>query len=40
MRTDEHIFDENKRLKKELAKVTQEHDLLKNAAAYFAKEFQ
>ena len=40
MRTDEHIFDENKRLKKELARVTQERDLLKKAAAYFAKESQ
>jgi transposase len=40
MRTDEHIFDENKRLKKELARVIQERDLLKKAAAYFAKESQ
>jgi len=30
-RTDEHIYDENKRLKKELARVTQERDLLKKA---------
>ena len=37
-RTDEHIYDEVKRLKKELAKVTQERDLLKKATAYFAKE--
>jgi len=37
-RTDEHIYDEIKRLKKELAKVTQERDLLKKATAYFAKE--
>lgn len=36
----EHIYDENKRLKKELARVTQERDLLKKAAAYFAKESQ
>lgn len=36
----DHIYDENKRLKKELAKVTQERDLLKKAAAYFAKETQ
>ncbi len=28
-RTDEHIYDENKRLKKELARMTQERDLLK-----------
>ncbi|PHZ86388.1 transposase [Paremcibacter congregatus] len=34
----EHHFDEIKRLKKELAQVTQERDLLKKAAAYFAKE--
>jgi transposase len=38
MRTDEHIYDEVKRLKKELARVTQERDLLKKATAYFAKE--
>jgi transposase len=38
MRTTEHHFDELKQLKKELARVTQERDLLKKAAAYFAKE--
>ncbi len=37
-RTDEHIYDEVKRLKKELAKITQERDLLKKATAYFARE--
>jgi len=37
-RSDEHIYDELKRLKKELAKVTQERDLLKKATAYFARE--
>lgn len=37
MRTTEHHFDEIKRLKKELAHVTQERDILKKAAAYFAK---
>ena len=37
-RSDEHIYDELKRLKKELVKVTQERDLLKKATAYFAKE--
>ena len=31
-------FEEVKRLKKELAMVKQERDLLKKAAAYFAKE--
>lgn len=30
-------FEENKRLKKELALVKQERDLLKKAAAYFAR---
>ena len=39
-RTDEHLYDELKRLKKDLARVTQERDLLKKAAAYFAKESQ
>jgi transposase len=34
----EHHFDEIKRLKKQLMQVTQERDLLKKAAAYFAKE--
>ena len=40
MRTDEHLYDELKRLKKDLARVTQERDLLKKAAAYFARESQ
>lgn len=31
-------FEENKRLRKELAAVKQERDLLKKATAYFAKE--
>ena len=34
----EHHFDEIERLKRELAQVRQERDLLKKAAAYFAKE--
>ena len=38
LRTTEHHFDEIKQVKKELARVTQERDLLKKAAAYFAKE--
>lgn len=38
MRTTDQIYEENKRLKQELARVTQERDLLKKAAAYFAKE--
>ncbi|WP_281400830.1 hypothetical protein [sulfur-oxidizing endosymbiont of Gigantopelta aegis] len=36
-RSDEHIYDEVKRLKKELAKVIQERDF-KKATAYFARE--
>jgi len=39
-RTEEHIYDENKRLRKELARVIQERDLLKKAAAYFANNSQ
>lgn len=38
MSEDEHLYDELKRLKKDLARVTQERDLLKKATAYFAKE--
>jgi transposase len=38
VRTDDHLYDELKRLKKEVAKLTEERDLLKKAAAYFAKE--
>ena len=38
VRTDEHLYDELKRLKKENARLTEERDLLKKAAAYFAKE--
>jgi len=37
-RTDEPLYDELKRLKKEVARLTEERDLLKKAAAYFAKE--
>lgn len=37
-RTDEHIYEEVNRLKKELYRVSQERDLLKKAAAYFAKD--
>ena len=32
------IYDELKRLKKEVARLTEERDLFKKAAAYFAKE--
>jgi len=38
VRTDEHLYEELKRLKKENARLTEERDLLKKAAAYFAKE--
>lgn len=38
MKNDEHHFDEIKRLKKELIRVIEERDLLKKAAAYFARE--
>ena len=37
VRTDEHLYEELKRLKKEVARLTEERDLLKKAAAYFAK---
>lgn len=40
MRTDDHLYDELKQLKKDLARMTQERDLLKKAAAYFAREAQ
>ena len=36
-RNDEHLYDEQKRLKKEVARLTEERDSLKKAAAYFAK---
>jgi len=39
-RTDEHLYDELKSLKKELAQVKQERDLLKKATAYFAREIK
>lgn len=40
MQQKEHHFDEIKRLKKELERVTQERDLLKKATAYFASQSQ
>ena len=36
----EHLFDELKKLKKELAQVKEQRDILKKATAYFAKEIQ
>ena len=38
VRTDDHLYEELKCLKKENARLTEERDLLKKAAAYFAKE--
>jgi transposase len=38
LRTDDHLYEELKRLKKENARLTEERDLLKKAAAYFARE--
>ena len=38
MREMNNHLDEIKQLKKELVRITQERDLLKKAAAYFAKE--
>ncbi|MDD5463331.1 MAG: transposase [Methylococcales bacterium] len=38
IRTDNHLYEELKRLEKENARLTEERDLLKKAAAYFAKE--
>jgi len=40
VRTDDHLYEELKRLKKENARLIEERDLLKKAAAYFAKEQQ
>jgi len=37
-RSDEHLYEELKRLKKENARLKEERDILKKAAAYFAKE--
>ena len=38
VRTDDHLYEELKRLKKEVARLTEERDLLKKAAAYFARD--
>ncbi len=37
-RSDAPLYEEVKRLKKEVARLTQERDILKKAAAYFASE--
>jgi transposase-like protein len=36
--TDEHLYNELKRSRKENKHLTEERDILKKAAAYFAKE--
>lgn len=38
VRTDEHLYEELKRLKKENARLKEERDILKKATAYFAKD--
>ena len=35
---DEHLYEELKRLRKENARLKEERDILKKAAAYFARE--
>ena len=35
---DEHVYDELKRLRKDIAKLKEERAILKKAAAFFAKE--
>ena len=37
VRTDEHLYDELKRLKKEVERLKEERDILKKATAYFAR---
>ena len=37
-KSNEQLFDELKRVKKELAEVKEQRDILKKATAYFAKE--
>lgn len=35
---DEHLYEELKRLRRDVKRLTEERDILKKAAAYFAKE--
>jgi len=39
-RTDEHLYDGLKWLRKEVSRLKEERELLKKAAAYFAKEIR
>ncbi len=40
LQEEDNLTRENRRLKSELMRVTEERDILKKAVAYFAKEFK